>query len=133
MTTSNRITIFVAAFLAIAVLLCHSPWTGYDTEIPAPYVSPLQIEASCPGYLRAYSSAEYSKERMETIDKIAECAQQVQGNSVPLKITAWSTSAPLVNWFGSLVNSAIVLLAIALLTALWLFLNKQATQPTSTQ
>ena len=137
MTASNRLTIFIACVFVALSLLCHSPWTGYKTEIPAPYVSPIQINASCPGYM-AYmaspsnsSSLEEIRSQLKAGEDLNKCAERVQGHAQALNILDWNTSAPLVEWFGPISNFAATLSIIISLAGIWLFLNRKMSKMSS--
>jgi len=126
MSSAARRAFFVLVSLVVVVLFLHSPWTGYQTEIPAPHVSILTIEAKCPGYLRETSGDRLLTISIERLRELNKCAARAAGQSTPLRASDWATNAPVHPWFGSLLNSSILLVSIVGLSALWhlLFRNR---------
>ena len=133
MNKSSQHAIFVACTLATVVIICHSPWTGYETEIPASYISPIQMEALCPGYMRLRSTPlqtmtlQQLLENSQELQKNETCANQYRGEARSISIISWRSNMPLISWFGSLINSVAVLSAIAFLSVVWMLINRSTT------
>jgi hypothetical protein len=121
---THRIAIFLALVLTVILIVLHSPWTGYLTEIPGSYTSPMQIEAYCPGYMKSLSLHEQTPEALARFRSLQDCAELYSGHPIELEMQKWTSNAPVIQWFGSIINFAASVVATLILLGGWIFLEK---------
>jgi hypothetical protein len=96
LSLGQRLGIFIGAALAVAVLVVHNPFNGYQT------VWTWSQDGHCG-------------------PNINFCTEI---NSSPLDFTDWTSKEPLIPWMGNIIHFLSVEAAITVLTVLWVSLSR---------
>ena len=139
LNTIQKLFLATAISLAALIILAHNPFSGYQTKIvseyyydkPLPECTDKEKEEYREFLIGLANSKRYPEfERITNFDPmVSKCHRLGTGlfmsvDSQPEKVITttelpfnqWSSNAPLINWFGIVINSIISFIAIAIIS-----------------
>lgn len=108
---AQKAGLFLSVFLVLLIVLFHYPFGGY-------YYHRGDVEQCTQRFTEEIKPGATFEQWTKGLEIVAKCEKTVKSDWLPFD--EWSSSQPLVDWFGSVVHTLVALLFIVVLCFAWL-------------